>query len=106
MAFVVFTSRTRTKGAEIIVGIDPRAMAIAPAKLDGIVSNGPDLFQRRTGNRNKSALRPMPLAKRARAIAAEIFLGVFPDVIIVPFYPHNPTGFDMVDLGWIARFSH
>jgi len=46
----------------------------------------------------------MALAKRARAITAEIFFGVFPHMTVLPRDPHNPSRFDMIDLGRIMQF--
>jgi hypothetical protein len=43
----------------------------------------------------------MSLAKRAGAITTEIFLGILPDMAVVPADPHGPTCSNMVDLGGI-----
>jgi hypothetical protein len=81
-------------------------VAIAPTELDGIVSNGPDLLQCRAGNRNKSSLRPVSLAKRAWAITAEIFLRIFPHMAVVPLHPYGASGLNMVDFSEIMEFRH
>jgi len=102
----IFTRRARTKGPQVIVGVDPRTVPVVPAKLDGIISHGSDLFQFRAGNGNKSSLRSMPLAKRARTITAEIFFRVFPHMAIVPCHPYDAAGFDMIDFSGIVRFHN
>jgi hypothetical protein len=94
-----------TEGAQVIKGVDARAVAIVPTHFDGVVSNRADSYQFRIGRIDKPSLRPVPLAKSARTVSAKINFIVLADMPVVPGDAHGAVRFDVVDLGWV-RICH
>ena len=79
-----------TKRSQEIVGIDSRAVTVAPSKFNRVVSHPANLFQGRPGNRFKSDLRAMSLTHCTWTIAAQILLLVLPGMAVVPGDPDRP----------------
>jgi hypothetical protein len=72
-----------------------------PVKFDGVIADRFDTLQLRVWNRDKPALGAMALAQGARAETAQIFLGIFAGVAILPGNTHHLAAFHMINLGGV-----
>ena len=92
----MLTVRAGTQRSQIIIAVNPGAVAIRPRKLNGVVPDCANLLQLRIGDSDKISTRAMSLAYGARTVSSEIILRILSDVTIVPGDAKNSFRFDVV----------
>ena len=99
----ILTGSARTNSPQVFVRVYSRTVAILPAELDRVVTYRPYIVKPGFGDGNEFSLRAMALTQCAGTVPAKVCLLVLSHVTILPGYPHDPFGFDMVDFGWKLR---
>ena len=97
-----------TKRAQVIERIDAGAMAILPENFYGVIADRANLYQLCGRSIDKSYLRTVTLAKRARTITAQVSLFVQADVPVVPCDAngfHRPVVVDLDRIKYCHRFQ-
>jgi hypothetical protein len=92
-----------TKRAQVFESVDAGAVAILPENFYGVIADRANLYQLCGRSIDKSYLRAMTLAKRARTITAQVSLFVQADVPVVPCNAHGLHRPVVVDLDRIKN---